>query len=243
MWTRTVLRAEMKRTWITLWRYPLETLSRVVTMGIFVVVAWVGLRAAFFAKQGPLGASAALLWPLVLTGFGVPAGYIEEDIKLGTVEQLYLSAPSMLGLLHVRYAVAFLETLLTVAPLWVLAGFYMGWATVGRWLAVQVVPLGISLYGLGLVLGGLALRARRLGELLNALYFVLFALAVVSWPQKGIWPWVGHFFPMVGVSATPTWPAGWWLRYLAALLYLLAGMWAFRRMEATAKRRGLIGRY
>ncbi len=243
MWTQKVLRAEMKRSWIILWRYPLETLSSIVTMGIFVVVAWVGLRAAFFARQGTLGASGALLWPLVLTGFGSAAGSVQKDIELGTIEQLYLSAPSVLNLLHIRSAVAFLEILLYVAPLWVLAGFYMGWATVGRWLVVQVVPLGISLYGLGLVLGGLALRARRLEQLVNALYFVLFALAVVSWPQKGIWPWVGHFFPMVGVSATPTWPAGWWLRYPAALLYLLAGMWVFRRMEETAKRRGLIGRY
>ncbi len=243
MWLKRVFRAELKRSWITMRRYPVETASNLITMAIFSIAAWVGLRAAFFAHKGAFGASAALLWPLVLTGFGAAAASLQKDIGLGTIEQLYLSSPSVLNLLHVRVLVEYMSTLLYVAPLWLVGGFYLGWGALGRWLVVIVVPLALSLYGLGLILAGMTLRYRRLGPLTNVLYFLFLGVSVIALPQKGVWAWLGPFFPMVGVSAMPDWPVGWWLRYPAAVMYLILGMVVFRRLEATAKRRGVIGRY
>lgn len=240
---QAVLKAELRRTWIQRRRYMISTITNLISFGILVFAAWVGLRAAFFKEAGVYGASAALLWPLVLTSFGIAAGSLKEDIDLGTIEQLYLSAPSVLRLLHLRALVGFLDSFLFTVPFLLIGGYYLGWSQLGQWILVQVIPLWISLYGLGLVIAGLTLRYRQLGTLTNLLGISMMALAVVELPLEGIWIWLGHIFPMVGVSAEPVWPEGWWLRYLASALYLAIGVWAFRSLEVQAKRRGLIGKY
>jgi len=243
MKAQTVLKAEIQRMWITQRRYWFSALMNLIGFGVVSVGAWVALRKAFFRGEGLYRASATLLWPLVLVSFGAAASALKEDIEIGTIEQLYLSAPSVLDLLHIRAVVYFLDTLLSTLPLLLLAGYYLGWDILARWMIVQVVPLWGSLYGLGLILAGLLLVYRRLGEATNLLYMGLMALAVIALPAQGVWAWLQHLFPMVGVSAMPVWPQGWWLRYLAAGAYLWVGSGAFRRLEARAKRLGLIGKY
>jgi len=238
-----VLKAEIRRALVTQRRYWFSTLTNLIVFGIVSVGAWVALRKAFFRGEGIYAASAALLWPLVLDSFGIASGELKEDIDLGTIEQIYLSAPSVLRLLHLRSLVDFLETLAFTVPMLLIGGYYMGWATLGRWMVVQVIPLWMSLYGLGLALAGLLLVYRRLGSLTNLLGIVVMALAVVTLPRAGVWVWLRHLFPMVGASAVVGWPEGWWLRYVAAALYLLMGVWGFRRLEEKAKRLGLIGKY
>lgn len=240
---RMLLKAELRRTWVSRRRYLISTVTSLITFGVVSIVGWLGLRAVFFQGAGDYAASATLLWPLVLAGFGIAANQIEEDIEVGTIEQLYLSAPSVLRLLHIRSLVGFLDTLAFTTPLLLIGGYYLGWGTLGRWILTQVAPLWLSLYGLGLVLAGLTLRYRRLGALSNLLLMGVMALAVVSVPSDGVWPWLQHMFPMIGVSATSTWPDGWWLRYVAAILYLMLGVGAFLGLEAQAKRLGMIGKY
>ena len=240
---QAVLKAEIRRVLVTQRRYWFSTLTNLIVFGVVSVGAWVALRKAFFRGEGIYAASAALLWPLVLAGFGTASGELKEDIKVGTIEQVYLSAPSVLRLLHLRSLVSFLETLAFTAPMLLIGGYYLGWATLGRWMVVQVVPLWVSLYGLGLIMAGLLLVYRRLGSLTNLLGMVVMALAVIALPKQGLWVWLRHLFPMVGASAMVGWPVGWGLRYVAAALYLLVGAWVFRRLEAKAKRLGLIGKY
>ncbi len=242
--SKAVFLAEVRRRWIHRKRYPVATITNLITFGIFSFVAWVGLRSAFFKNEGIYGASATLLWPLVMTGFGAAYSALEEDIEVGTIEQLYLSAPSVLHLLHIRALADLMDSLVViVAPFFLAAGFYLGWDTLGRWTITKAIPLWLSLYGLGLILAGLILRYRRLGTLSNLINMGTLALAVVQGPDHGIWLWLQNLFPMVNASATPNWPVGWWLRYPAAVGYLLLGIWVFRRLETQAKRLGLIGKY
>lgn len=238
-----ILKAEIHRALATQRRYWFSTLTNLLVFGVVSVGAWIALRKAFFRGEGVFAASAALLWPLVLNSFGMASGELEEDINLGTIEQIYLSTSSLLQLLHLRSLVSFLETLVFTAPMLLIGGYYMGWVTLGRWMVVQAVPLWVSLYGLGLALAGLLLVYRRLGALTNLLGMVVMALAVVTLPRSGVWVWLRHLFPMVGASAVVDWPEGWWLRYVVAALYLLLGTWGFQRLEAKAKRLGLIGKY
>lgn len=238
-----VLRAELRRRWIQRRRYLVSTITSLISFGVVSFVGWIALKAAFFKGEGLYAASATLLWPLVLASFGIAVNELQEDIELGTIEQLYISSPSVLGLLHLRSMVGFLDALAFTAPFLLIGGYYLGWETLGRWLIIQVVPLWISLYGLGLVLAGLILRYQRLGTMNNLLALGMMALAVVSVPQNGFWFVMQHLFPMVGVSAMPDWPPLWWLRYLAALLYFTAGVMAFQGLESKAKELGLIGKY
>lgn len=239
----TVFKAELRRAWVHRRRYLVSTLANLVTFGIVSIIGWLGLRAFFFEGDGNNAASATLLWPLVLAGFGVAANQLEEDIEVGTIEQLYLSTSSVLHLLHVRSFVAFLDTFVFSIPLLLIGGIYLGWNTLGRWLLVQVIPLWVGLYGLGLILAGLLLRYRRLGALTNLLLMGMMALAVIRLPRDHSWLWLQHWFPMVDVSAPSFWPQGWWLRYLTASIYLFLGSKVFQRLETQAKRFGLIGKY
>lgn len=243
MKTGTVLKAEIRRVLVTQRRYWVSTLTNLIVFGVVSVSAWVALRKAFFQGKGMYAASAALLWPLVLAGFGIASDELREDMNLGTIEQIYLSAPSVLRLLHLRALVNFLETLTFTAPMLFIGGYYLGWSTLGRWMVVQVLPLWVSLYGLGLMLAGMLLVYRRLGALTNLLGMAVMALAVVTLPEGGAWNWLRHLFPMIGASAAADWPDGWWLRYVAAAAYLAIGARTFRHLEAKAKRLGLIGKY
>lgn len=243
MKTSVVLQAELRRAWIRRRRYLVSTIANLITFGIVSIVGWLGVRAFFYKGAGDNAASATLLWPLVLAGFGIAANQLEEDIEVGTIEQLYLSTPSVLRLLHIRSFIAFLDTFAFSTPLLLVGGFSLGWDTLGRWLLVQVLPLWLGLYGLGLILAGLLLRYRKLGSLTNLLLMGMMILAVVQLPQNGLWYWLQHLLPMVGVSAPTTWPPAWWLRYLTASLYLLLGMRIFQKLETQAKRLGLIGKY
>lgn len=238
-----VLKAETRRVLVTQRRYWFSTLTNLIVFGVVSVGGWIALRKAFFRGEDVYAASAALLWPLVLGSFGIASDVLKEDIELGTIEQIYLSASSVLRLLHLRSLVSFLETLVFTAPMLLIGGYYMGWSTLGRWMVVQVIPLWVGLYGLGLALAGLLLVYRRLGSLTNLLGMVVMALAVVNLPGNGAWVWLRHLFPMVGASAVVGWPEGWWLRYVVAAFYLLVGAWGFCRLEARAKRLGLIGKY
>lgn len=243
MKTLLVLKAELRRNWMRRRRYMVATIANLITFGIVSVVGWLGLRAFFFKGAGNNAASATLLWPLTLASFGVATSQLEEDIEVGTIEQLYLNTSSVLRLLHIRSFVVFLDTLLFSIPLLIIGGAYLGWNTLGRWLLVEVIPLWLGLYGLGLILAGLLLRYRRLGTLTNLLLMGIMALTVIQLPSDGMWSWLQHLFPMIGASAPDAWPEGWWLRYITAGLYLALGSRIFQKFEIQAKELGLIGKY
>lgn len=243
MKSKTILLAELRRSWIQRKRYLVSTITSLISFGIVSFAAWIGLRAAFFKEGSIYDASAALLWPIVLGSFGSAAGALQEDIELGTIEQLYLSASSVLHLLHIRSLVSFLDSLAFNIPFLVISGFFIGWNSLGRWFLSQIIPVWIGLYGLGLIIAGLTLRFRQLGTLTNLLSLAIMAMAVMEFPQEGVWRWLAYGFPMVGISASPTWPDGWYLRYFSAGIYLLIGILLFRSLEAKAKKLGLIGKY
>lgn len=246
MWIKNFIRVEMSRQWCMLKRYPLQTLANLLSLTVVSVVAWLGLHAAFFDNQGFEAVSGVLLWPLVLAGLGLASTSLEQDMVLGTIEQLYTASSNVLTIIHCRAFSYLVFTTLFSIPLWIMGVYYLGAIPLFIWLLQTGVPLMLTIYGIGLIVGGLTLIFRRTGQLVNLLALLLMGLLVlqVSWPDNTFGLLLRHSLPMVGVSLTPKLPlTNVLLNYTVGILYLVAGQKIFRLAELRAKRLGLIGHY
>jgi len=241
------IRLEIQRQLCLLRRYPLQAISSLMGLILLGGVAWFGLRAAFFAEQGFQAVSGVLLWPFVMAALGFASVSLQEDMALGTIEQIYLALPSSSLLVHCRALVYLLFSAIATLPLWLLGLYYLGVDALFGWFVQRAAPLLLTVYGLGLAVGGVTLLYRRIGDSVNLLALGMISLTVI--PLSGS----GHrfldilygFLPLLNVSQMVE-HEGWGmilLRYLAGLAYLLAGQWIFRKAEIKAKRLGLIGHY
>jgi ABC-2 type transport system permease protein len=186
-WLR-IARAEAVRDFSTALRYPLELLSGVVIMYVFFIGIVTGGSAIAGVKA--LGAQsleqmviAFCMWFLALMALNAMSVDLEGEARQGTLEQIFLNAPSFLGLVWVRGYVHVLLGGMAVAVLAVLIQL-----TTGRWLHFAPAEAGLALLallltitdllGFGLVLGGLTLVFKRLGQVSAILQFALFFIVV-----------------------------------------------------------------
>jgi ABC-2 type transport system permease protein len=191
-WLR-IARAEAVRDFSTALRYPLELLSGVVIMYVFFIGIVTG--GAAIAGVKALGASSMeqlvisfCMWFLALMALNAMSVDLEGEARQGTLEQIYLNAPSFLGLVWVRgfvhvilggFAVIVLSVLIQLTTgYWLhLSASEAGLAFVVVWLTV------IQLLGFGLILGGLTLVFKRLGQVSAILQFGLFFIVVKDLSQ------------------------------------------------------------
>jgi len=241
------IRIELKRQFCLLRRYPVQAASNAAGLFIISTVAWFGLRAAFFANQDYRAVSSVLLWPIVMAALGLVSASLQEDMALGTIEQLYIASPSVLPIMHCRALVyLFFSTAMTF-PLWLLGMYYLGGEYLMRWLVYSIGPLLLTVYGLGLIVGGLTLVYRRTGELVNLVVVGLMALTLVQVPWSTHWAGmvIHSALPMVDTSNVAN-AVNWsevLLRYGAGGVYFAIGQSLFRRAELKAKQLGVIGHY
>ena len=228
-------------------RYPLQAATSAASLILVSVVAWFGLHKAFFAHQDYQAVSSVLLWPMIMAALGFASTSLQEDIILGTIEQFYVVLPSMLFVVHCRALVYLTINVLMTFPLWFLGIHYLGGQQLISWFICNSVPLLLTVYGLGLALGGLTLLYRRTGNLLNLISLGVISLTLIQVPWSVCWGGVifRNAFPIINaanVSNTHN-KSEIFLRYLAGVIYLVAGQVVFRKAETRAKRLGLIGQY
>jgi ABC-2 type transport system permease protein len=268
-----IARAEFIRDLTTSLRYPLELLT-----GLFILyVLFMGLfmGAKLLAGQQALSGNldgvviGYTMWFFALMAINTMSIDIENEARQGTLEQVYLHAPNYLGLLWVRATVhlamgAGVVVLLSVAIQ----------LTTGHWLALtwQVVPAVLltiiltigGLCGFGLILGGLSLTFKRIGQLSALMQFCLFFLAYAELAHIPL-PWrtvVAHL-PLargvdilkmllsadggaaLGTGVEPMASLGTALGWLLfdSLLYAAIGSLVFYAMERVARKGGLLGHY
>jgi len=268
-----IARAEFIRDLTTSLRYPLELLT-----GLFILyVLFMGLfmGAKLLAGQQALSGNldgvviGYTMWFFALMAINTMSIDIENEARQGTLEQVYLHAPNYLGLLWVRAVVhlamgAGVVVLLSVAIQ----------LTTGHWLALtwQVIPAVLltiiltigGLCGFGLILGGLSLTFKRIGQLSALMQFCLFFLAYAELAHIPL-PWrtvVAHL-PLargvdilkmllsanggaaLGAGVKPMASLGTALSWLLidSLLYAAIGSLVFYAMERVARKGGLLGHY
>jgi len=254
-----LFRAELKRNWIIFKRYPTEAVSGVlgitiVFYGLFLSFKYVGGAGMQFGDRLDSVIVSYVLWSLTLFVIGDIAQGLQREAQTGTLEQIFLSPFSAMGVFLLR-AFASLTTQLTLTVgilllIMLLTGTQLSFSF------VLLLPLGCVLlgaYGFALGIGALALLIKQVQQLLGIFQFMLFFVLLVpieSW--AGQYQFVGWFLPMS--------PGAGLLRELMArgqnldftqfaiallngLVYFGFGLFAFHWAERRVKQHGKLAGY
>lgn len=253
-----VVYIELWRFLRALTRYPLELLGGVLGAGVGFALFFSGVRylagPALFGERLEALVVSLIAWSLAFSLLSHTASNLAEEALAGLLEQLALTRPGLLGVVLVRALLSLLQIGLLVIPI-VLAILLTSGAQL-NFPPLTLLPLGTLAFGslgLGLVLGGLALVYKRVGQLLGLLQFLFLGLFLVRFEALA-WPWnaLGYLLPMtpsvaalrllLGRSEAP----GWDLLLLAginALAYLALGIGFFQRALRRARQQGTLGTY
>jgi ABC-2 type transport system permease protein len=183
--------------WVQMRHYWLNTFSALAFALMLFLMLYFGVR-AFGAPQADFAALVVGYYAFMLTnvGFQRVAAFLLTESQTGTLEQLALS-PFGLAMATLAHMVSYL---LSVA-LFGAVGLLATMAITGVWLPFNLPAFGVmtlllvgQAYAFGLAMGGLALRFKRVGDLMQvvSMALVVFLLA----PAEG----VGQLAPL-----GPTW--------------------------------------
>lgn len=266
-----LLRAELIRDVTTALRYPMELIAGLVIMFALFMGLYTGAQSltggSLIAGSQELLVVRYCMWFLAIIAINSMSVDIENEARQGTLEQLYLCAPSFMGLLWIRGTVH----LLTGSSMVVCLSILLQAAT-GRWLHISLGSLGPviltvvltvgGLLGFGLIIGGLSIVFKRVGQLAAILQFALFFLAFVDLGRmhpfaaavvsnlpftRGVGI-LGRLLadPLSSNALAPSNPELWiavlWLA-LDSACYALLGSFIFGAMEKKARRQGALGHY
>lgn len=254
-----VVAVEFKRSLLMLRRYPMEMAGQLIVVtaifyGLFLGTRYIAGPAAQFGNRLDALVVGYVLWTLALFAIGDLSWGLMNEAREGTLEQVFMSpygpkrvylARSVAGLLvtlALNLGVMGLIMLLTGARL------NFSWSVLAPLAAVL-----LGAYGLGFLLGALALLFKRIQSFLGLFQFVLMFLIMTPFEEvHGLLRTAGYLLPMTtGAGQLRALmargeafdPAVFGLALASGLAYLVVGLWAFDRAVRTAKERGLLGGY
>jgi ABC-2 type transport system permease protein len=236
-------------------RYPLELLGGVLGAVVVFSLFFFGARylagPSFFGERLEALVVSLIAWSLAFSLLSHTAANLAEEALAGLLEQLALTRPGLLGVVLLRALLSLVQIGILVFPV-ALAILLTSGARLD-FHPLALFPLGflaLGSLGLGLMLGGLALVYKRVGQLLGLLQFLLLGLFLIRFEGLA-WPWsgLGHLLPLTpSVAALRLLlgrgevPEGLLLTTgVNALAYLALGIGFFRRALHRARRQGLLG--
>lgn len=241
---------------ILLVRYPVNTVSKLVSLfGFFVVIFFGGRALAGPALTDSLDGIIVgfFLFTLALVSYGGLSRNVIKEAQWGTLERLFMSP-------HGFGVVMWVKTIVNVflSFLWASALLLLMMLLTGRWLTIDpltVVPLLVltlmPIVGIGFVLGGLALLYKRIENLFEIIQFGLIGLIAapvdrVAW-LKFLPVAHGSYLTRIAVSNdVRLWQfhhVELGTLFITSLVYLLSGYYVFHRATIRARREGLLGHY
>jgi len=254
-----VVAVEFKRSLLMLRRYPMEMVGQLIVItlifyGLFLGARYIAGPAAQFGERLDALVVGYVLWTLALFAIGDLSWGLMNEAREGTLEQVFLSpfgparvymarnVAGLLLMLGLNLSILGLIMLLTGVRL------DFSWAALAP---LATVLLGA--YGLGFLLGALALYFKRIQAFLNLFQFVLMFLIMTPFEQlHGPVRTAGFLLPMTpgagqlrallarGEAFDPDLFA---LALVSGIVYLAIGLWVFGRAVRIVKQRGLIGGY
>ncbi|WP_121822719.1 ABC transporter permease [Halostella salina] len=257
----TLLRAVLVKKALLLVRYPVNTLSQIVSVYLFFAVIFFGGRAAASSVGGVGSLSSTLdglvvgwfLWTMSLTAYFGLAMNVTRESQWGTLEQLYMSPYGFGTVMGAKVVANVLESLV-----WGGIVLALMLLTTDRTLAVDlltVVPISVfavaSVVGIGFVFAGLAMVYKRVENVTQLMQFVLIALIAAPVSEVG----AVRFLPLSQGSAmlqsamrdgVHIWEFS--ATNLAVLVgtgvgYAAIGYAVFAYCTGVARRRGVMGDY
>ncbi len=239
-------------------RYLFNMLSALISIYILFLLIFFGVRTLGGGAPGFGGTLDAivvgfLVWTFALFTYSNFAWGMIREAQEGTLEQLYMSSVGFIWVSLFRSMSSFLITLIFNITLLILM-----MATTGRWLHLDVIsllPLLLltlaGVYGIGLVMGGLALVFKRIESFLQIFQFAIIGLIATPIDRFPVL----RFLPLsqgyelirqvmtegLSIGQLPT--GDLLLLVINSAFYLGIGLIAFHLLLKTARNRGLLGHY
>ena len=250
-------RAELKRSWIILKRYPLEGISTLILTLFSCVLFLTAGPWADYVDYGENPEDAVIgytAWTLITIIFDDIALTLSEEAMTGTLEQVFLTPHGITRLFGFRTLASLGINLIILAII-----LFILMLLTGSWLAfppVLVLPLSAIItgaFGLAYALGSLALLFKRVRQVIILSEILL--LLIVMTPVEnlgGASRTIGFLLPFTPglallrslMANEQPFDAGLFAIALAnGLVYLAVGVLLLRRAVAVARHRGLVGGY
>ncbi|MBF0362785.1 MAG: hypothetical protein HQK49_17330 [Oligoflexia bacterium] len=238
-------------------RYLFDILAGIVNILLFVIFIQLGIH----SLQGDISSAALgtklssviigfFTFIVISSGIMLVANNITEGATTGTLEQTMLTPFGAEYVLLSRTIVGSVVNLLIcliLIPISMLICRHWFSIDIGM-LFVLLVPLWLSCWGVGFILGAFALIFKRVQSFMNLTQFLILSLMVVpSYPFNlySLLPISSEATTMnrvlaVGNSVTSEWVL---FLYLHGLIYLILGILIFKLGERYACNKGILGQY
>lgn len=253
-----VFKAVFIKTLIEMNRYRVNTIAGFVTMYIIFVLLFFGAK-AIGGETFKTGANIEglvvgyMVWIFALFAFQDLAGNISNEAEVGTLEQLYLSPCGFWWVNLSLMAARFVTNII-----WIGSMLLVMMITSGYWLHIDLVSLFpiimltvAACYGLGFIMGGLALIFKRIQSSFQILQFIFVAFVAVPINQ---YTWIkylpltmgNNLMRQVMVDGTRLWhlpTADLIVTTVVGIGYFLLGIAVFSWCINVARKQGLMGHY
>jgi ABC-2 type transport system permease protein len=250
--------AEWRRMVVTLVRYPMDTVSGMVTLFLVFLGLFYGAK---YITQSPIAGgrldTVVLgygVWMLMLVAMDDMGGQIQNEAQNGTLEQVMLVPWASRVVFLVRGVMAIAGFLLPAGV--VLAALVLITHVHLTWTAMAAVPIVMVLgtaWGLGLLVASVALLLKRVSQMLQILQFLLLFLIiapVATLPGLG-WHVAAMVVPLAAQvallrdvlngAAVTHWV---WIEAIVNLVVMMGfGLGMFGGADRLARRRGILGHY
>ena len=248
--------ASFRKRVVLLVRYPVNTVSTLVTLIIVFMLLFYGGKAVAPAAisdtiEGII--VGYLLWSMAMSAYQGLSWNVTREAQWGTLEQLFMS-PFGFG------RVMLVKTLTNLAEsfLWGAATLAFMLLVTGQSLALDpltVLPLGalaiLPAVGVGFVFGGLAIRFKRIENAFQLVQFVFIGLISAPVGEYPVLKWLplaqGSYLLRramedgIALWNLPADELG--VLVLTAVVYLGLGFAAFTYCQRWARREGVMGHY
>lgn len=254
----TLFRTMFVREWIELKRYPFNLLSGLIALYLIFLVVFVGYK-ALGAGSPQFGDTldgiviGFMMWTFAIAAYSTLSWGLMNEARMGTLEQLYMTPLGFDWVCIFRVISSFFLNLLFVLPILV-----MMMVTTGRYLHLDlfsIAPLLIlslaGVYGVGFVMGGLALVFKQIQAFFQIIQFVfigLIALPISKLPLLKALPLAlgSNLIGEVMVEKRSIFllpPGDLLILMVNSAFYFLVGFWVFKLFLGIARKRGLLGHY
>ncbi|MDF2821323.1 MAG: transporter [Clostridiales bacterium] len=252
-----LLVANFKKELIMFKRYLFNSLGGVITLYILFLCMFYGYNAATSLPTDSTNTDFMVVyyafWMLALFVYQDMVYSIQEESKLGTLEQIYMSKFSLARII-VSQNIA--KLLVNITLLFVVIFAIM--ATTGKWLhfdlfSVSVIVLlaVVNLFGIGFIFGGLALIFKKIENFLQIVpYCILgvFLVPVGSNPFLKLIPtaWEVRILGNImvgGISIFDLSAMDWFFLVVPSIVYFVIGLAIFNKCEKVAVDRAVLGKH
>ncbi|GMQ61048.1 hypothetical protein [Vallitalea maricola] len=245
-------------------RYKFNTISSVLSLYFLFIALFLGVKVfGSTMNVSPIKLGKTIegfvigyfLWTIMLMVYEDTAYSITNDANRGTLEQISMTNQGLHKVLIVRsISNLIINLLICFVVLLTIMETTNYWLDINVLQLLIIILLGIfSMFGIGLIFGGLALIFKRVQSLLNVIQYFLIALVITG--QGSLSKLAASILPfrpsidkvyattLIG-NKLSDYPASDYIILIAnSIVYFTIGLIVFNQCSKIARKRGLLGQY